>query len=103
MIAFKPRTFAPPPEPETGRPASTGEEWLGKNRSSKSRLWERLNPQRRKQIRMVAEALALQQTHSRVPEPLRSQLSAIMDDLDRVIRRLGVFLAEVARRTPPRD
>ncbi len=103
MITFKPRTFAPPPEPESGRPASTGEEWLGKNRSSKRRLWERLNPLSRKQVRVVAEALALQQAHARLPEPLRAQLSSVMDELDRLTRRLGVLLAEVARRTPPRD
>ena len=103
MIAFKARSFAPPPEPDAGRPAATGEEWLGRNRSSKRRLWERLNPLSRKQIRTVAEALALQQTHAKLPEPLRVRLSAAMDELDRLIRRLGVLLAEVARRTPPHD
>ena len=103
MISFKPRSFAPPPEPESGRPASTGEEWLGQNRSSKRRLWEKLNPLSRKQVRVIAEALALQQAHARLPEPLRERLSAAMDDLDLLIRRIGVLLAEVARRTPPQD
>lgn len=103
MIAFKPRTFAAPPEPESGRPASTGESWLGRNCSAKRRLWQRLNPLSRKQVRVVAEALALQQTHARLPETLRVQLTSAMGDLDRLIRRIAVLLAEVARRTPPRD
>src|SRR6202158_4938232 len=48
MIKTKPRNPAPVAEPETGRPAGTGEEWLGRNRSSKRRLWERLNPRSRR-------------------------------------------------------
>ncbi len=88
-------------EPETGRPAGSGEEWLGQNRSSKRRLWERLNPRSRKQIRVMAEALALQQTHARLPEPLRARLSAAMDELERLLARIRRLLAEVARRTPP--
>jgi len=103
MMAFKPRSFAPPPEPESGRPTSTGEEWLGGNRSAKRRLWERLNPQSRNQIRILAEALALQQAHARLPDALRSRLSAATGELDRLVRRTRVLLAEVARRTPPPD
>jgi len=90
-------------EPETGRPAGTGEEWLGRNRSSKRRLWERLNPRSRRQVRMIAEALALQQTHAQLPEPLRARLSAAIDEIDRLAGRLRALLAEVARRTPPRE
>jgi hypothetical protein len=102
---FRPRTQNTPQivEPESGRPASTGEEWLGRNRSGKQRLWERLNPRSRKQIRVIAEALSLQQTHGHLPEPLRVRLSAAMDELNRVIGRIGALLAEVARRTPPRE
>ena len=88
-------------EPETGRPAGTGEEWLGRNRSSKRRLWERLNPISRKQIRVIAEALALQQTHAQLPEPLRARLSAAAGEVERLASRLRALLAEVARRTPP--
>src|SRR5437667_12798368 len=99
------RTRAPPTppraEPETGRPAGTGEEWLGRNRSSKRRLWERLNPISRKQIRVIAEALALQQTHAQLPEPLRARLSAAAGEVERLASRLRALLAEVARRTPP--
>lgn len=90
-------------EPETGRPAETGEEWLGRNRSGKRRLWERLNPRSRKQVQVVAKALALQQTHAHLPEPLRVRLSSAIEELNRVIGRIGALLAEVARRTPPRE
>jgi hypothetical protein len=87
-------------EPEAGRPAGTGEEWLGRNRSAKRRLWERLNPRHRKEQRMIAEALAIEQTHANLPEPLRARSSESIDQLERRIRAL---LAEVARGTPPRS
>lgn len=92
---------APVAEPETGRPAGTGEEWLGRNRSSKRKLWERLNPRSRGQIRMIAEALALQQTHAQLPEPLRARLSSTISEIERLVGRTRALLAEVARRTPP--
>lgn len=101
MIRTKTPTTSPAAEPETGRPAGTGEEWLGRNRSSKRRLWERLNPLSRKQIRVIAEALALQQVHAQLPEPLRGRLSAALSDLDRLVTRLRALLVEVTRRTPP--
>lgn len=100
MIRTKPKN-TPVTEPDGGRPAGSGEEWLGRNRSSKRRLWERLNPLSRKQIRIVAEALALQQTHAQLPEPLRARLSAALQELERLVVRLRALLAEVARRTPP--
>jgi hypothetical protein len=90
-------------EPEAGRPAGTGEQWLGRNRSTKQRLWERLNPRNRKQIRLIAEALAQQQTHARLPEPLRARLSAAIEELERVARRIGALLAEIAQRRPPNE
>src|SRR5436853_7681761 len=102
MIKTKPKNVAPVAEPETGRPAGTGEEWLGRNRSSKRRLWERLNPISRKQIRVIAEALALQQTHAQLPEPLRARPSAAASEGERLASRLRALLAEGARRTPPR-
>src|SRR5947199_3912864 len=101
MIRTKAQNTTPVAEPETGRPAGTGEEWLGRNRSSKRRLWERLNPLSRKQIRIVAEALALQQTHAQLPEPLRARLSATLQELDRLVTRIRALLEEVARRGPP--
>ena len=100
MIRTKQKT-TPVAEPDAGRPAGSGEEWLGRNRSSKRRLWERLNPLSRKQIRIVAEALALQQTHAQLPEPLRARLSAALQELERLVIRLRALLVEVARRTPP--
>jgi hypothetical protein len=99
----RPRNTAPAAEPESGRPAATGEEWLGQNRSAKRQLWERLNPRSRKQLRLIAEALALQQTHAHLPEPLRARLSAATDELDRVVARIRGLLAEMLRRTPPRE
>lgn len=101
MIRTRTPTTPPPVEPETGRPAGTSEEWLGRNRSSKRRLWERLNPLSRKQIRVIAEALALEQVHAQLPDPLRARLSAALNDLDRLVARLRALLVEVTRRTPP--
>jgi len=89
------------PEPSTGRSVESAESWLGRNRSSKRRLWERLNPRHRKELRVLAEALALQQNHARLPDPLRARLDAALGELDRLIRRIAAILAEVARRTPP--
>ena len=88
-------------EPESGRPAESGEGWLGRNRSDKRRLWERLNPRHRRELRLLAEALALQQNHGRLPEAVRGRLDAALAELDRVVRRVASILAEVARRTPP--
>ena len=101
MIHPRKQNTAPVAEPETGRPAGTGEEWLGRNRSSKRRLWERLNPRSRGQIRLIAEALALHQTHAQLPKPLRARLSATIGEIDRLAVRARALLAEVARRTPP--
>jgi hypothetical protein len=103
MIRTNISNTAPVAEPESGRPAGTGEEWLGRNRSAKRRLWERLNPRSRKQMRVMAEALAMHQTHAQLPEPVRARLSAAMEELDRVVRRIGALLAEMARRTPPHE
>ena len=94
-------TTPPVAEPDAGRPAGRGEEWLGRNHSSQRRLWERLNPPSRKQIRVIAEALALQQTRARLPEPLRARLSTALGELERLVTRIQALLAEVARRTPP--
>jgi hypothetical protein len=103
MIQPRKQNLSPVAEPETGRPAGTGEEWLGRNRSTKRRLWERLNRRSRKQIRVLAEALALQQTHANLPEPLRTRLSAAVDELERLLTRVRVLLGEVARRTTRGD
>ena len=101
MIRTRTPTTPPAAEPEIGGPARSGQEWLGRNRSSKRRLWERLNPLSRKQVRVIAETLALQQIHGQLPEPLRARLSAALRDLDRLVTRIRALLVEVARRTPP--
>lgn len=88
-------------EPQTGQPAQSGEAWLGRNRNDKRRLWERLNPRHRKELRMLAEALALQQSHARLPEADRLRLDAALGELERLLRRIATALAEVAGRTPP--
>ncbi len=88
-------------EPQTAQPAQSGEAWLGRNRSDKRRLWQRLNPRHRKELRMLAEALALQQNHARLPEAARLRLGAALGELERVMRRIAAVLAEVAGRTPP--
>jgi hypothetical protein len=103
VIRAKTQNMMPIAEPEAGRPAGTGEQWLGRNRSTKQRLWERLNPRSRKQIRLIAEALAQQQTHARLPEPLRARLSAAIEELERVAGRIGALLAEIARKRPPNE
>jgi hypothetical protein len=98
----QPQRHERPAEPQSGQPAESGEGWLGHNRSGKRRLWERLNPRHRRELRLLAEALALQQNHGRLPEAARASLNSALADLDRVIRRITALLAEVARRTPPR-
>jgi hypothetical protein len=50
---------------------------------------------------MIAEALAMQQTHANLPEPLRARLSESIEQVERLARRIGALLAEVTRRTPP--
>jgi hypothetical protein len=98
---FRPTNRTTPvEEPPSGRPSQSGESWLGHNRSEKRRLWERLNPRHRKELRMLAEALALQQYHAQLPEAARARLDAAIADLGRITRRIGGILAEVARRTP---
>jgi len=50
---------------------------------------------------LIAEALALQQTHARLPEPLRAKLGAATAELERLAGRFAALLAEIARKTPP--
>jgi nucleotidyltransferase/DNA polymerase involved in DNA repair len=71
------------------------------DRTGRRRLWERLNPRHRKDLRALAEALVLQQSHGRLQEPLRFRLNAALADLERIAEKISAILAEVARRTPP--
>jgi hypothetical protein len=102
---FYPRTNPreKPAEPAGGRPAGSAEEWLGRNRGEKQRLWERLNPRNRKALRLLAEALAAQQTHARLEDSTRGKLSQLLADVERLAGRAARLLAEVARRTRPRE
>jgi hypothetical protein len=104
MITVKQMT--PPREPESGRPEISGEEWLGRKpgaqEGSKKRLWERLNPLHRKQLRLLARALVLRQSQVRLPEPLRERLLTAIEEIERLAVRIERLLAEFAsRRSPP--
>ena len=101
MIRTKTPTVPQFAERDGGRSTGSSEEQLARSRRSKRRLWERLSPLSRKQILVIAEALALQQTHARLPEPLRARLGAALQELERLVPRIRGLLAEVARRTPP--
>ncbi len=105
MISPKTPTRTQPIEPATGRPVASGEQWLGRDaRSAEApgrRLWERLNPRHRKQLRLLARALALRQSHARLPEEVRVRLAAVLDELERLAARIERLLASLATRTPP--
>ncbi len=88
-------------EPAGGRPEVSGEQWLGRNASSKRRLWERLNPRHRKLLQQLARALALRQSQARLPDELRAKLLAALEELERIAARIEKILATVATRTPP--
>ncbi len=93
----------PTAEMDAARPLASGEQWLGRNASAKRRLWERLNPRHRKQLLLLARALALRQSQARLPEPVRAKLLAALDELERLAARIEKLLAAVASRTPGRD
>ena len=93
----------PAGEQESARPASTGEEWLGRNRSEKRKLWERLNPRSRRQLRILGEVLAAQQTHGQMPDVLRQKLSAIAADVERLVFRASQLLKSLGKQLPPED
>jgi type II secretory pathway component PulM len=95
------RGTEPVAEPEAGRPAGAGEQWLEQTRNRELQFWERLNPRSRGIVRIIAVALALQQTHAQLPEPLRARLSAAISEIDRLATRMRALMAEVARQTPP--
>ena len=91
--AFHP--VPPPAEPTTGRPAASAEDWLGRNRSEKRRLWERLNPRHRRLLRILAEALALHQSQGRLSDADRARLSSALAELDRLSARLHALLRQL--------
>ncbi len=101
MIREQSTTRQQATEPEAGRPEVSGEQWLGRNATSKRRLWERLNPRHRKLVQQFARALALRQSQARLPEDLRAKLLLLLDELERLAARIEKLLAAVATRTPP--
>ncbi len=99
-----PKPAEPPPRTQTdSRPVESGEQWLVRNATDKRRLWERLNPRHRKQLRVVARALALRQTQARLPEPVRAKLATLLDELERLATRIEKLLVAMATRTPPAE
>ncbi len=102
MIPAKNQNDGTAIEPAAGRPEGTGEDWLGRGRSEKRKLWERLNPRHRKQVRLLAEALALEQTRARLPEEFQARVGGLIEEMQRLAARAARLLAEVARRTPRR-
>jgi len=91
----------PPVEPAAGRPEASAEQWLGRNASSKRRLWERLNPRHRKTLRLLAQAFAMRQSQARLPDEPRAKLLAALEELERLTARIEKLLASIATRTPP--
>lgn len=93
----------PSPEPGEGRPVASGDEWLGKNASTRRRLWERLNPRHRRELRLLARALAMSQVKERIPPGIRQQLLAALDEFGRLSRRIEQLLVLLTKPTPPRS
>lgn len=87
------KAFHPVSPAGADRPVASAEEWLGRNRSEAKRLWEKLSPLHRKQLRVLARALALRQTKATLPEPLRARLLAALDELDRLVARIEQLLS----------
>ena len=89
------------------KPVASAEQWLGRNSSQRRRLWERLNPRHRKQLRLLARALVLRQSKAQLPDGVRSPeasgLLAALDELERVAARIEKLLRALARKTPPQQ
>jgi len=100
MITTKTNNALPVIEPATGRPVASGEQWLGRNAGSGRRLWERLNPRHRRQLLLLARALARRQEKARLPEAVRTKLLAALNELERLAARIEKLLAAVASQTP---
>jgi HAMP domain-containing protein len=102
MIQEKAEMGRTPLEPGEGRPERTGEDWLGRRRSEKRRLWERLNPQHRRQVRLLAEALALGQVRARLPQEIQARLGPVLEEIERLTARVRRLFEELAQRAPRR-
>ena len=96
MIVFKPNSPKPAPE-NAARPTASAEQWLGRNASAKRRLWERLNPRHRKQLRTLARALAMRQMEGRLPDDVRLRLRALIEEFERLLLRAERLLNELTQ------
>jgi hypothetical protein len=106
MIQNRPRK--PEPEPAEGKPVASGEEWLGRppqgtndrgeagRAAERRRLWERLSPQHRRLLRVLARALVLRQTKGRQPEAVSEKLLFALMELERLGRRIEEALTALA-------
>jgi hypothetical protein len=94
VIAFRPNTPKPAQE-GAPRPVASAEQWLDRNESTKRRLWERLNPRHRKQLQILARALALRQTEGHLPEESQRRLRALVEEFERLLARAEKLLAEL--------
>lgn len=96
------REKSPSPEPFRGRPVASGDDWLGRGKSDdRRRLWEHLSPPHRRQLRILARALALRQGKARLSEDVRSRLLTALGELDRLSRRIEQLLAALTKPTTP--
>lgn len=77
------------------RPVESAEQWLGRNRSEKRRLWERLNPRHRRQLQVLARALVLRQSPGKLSDKERARLAALADELDVLAARMEKLCAEL--------
>jgi len=98
MIAPRPKQPLTVAEPAAATPVASAEKWLGRNDSEKRRLWERLNPRHRKQLRLLARALVLHQLQGRLPEDLRVKLRAALDDFERLATRIAQLMVIIKQR-----
>ena len=95
---IKSQTTEPAPEPQQGNPVASAEQWLGRNRSDRRQLWERLNPRHRKLLRLLARAFVLHQEKAHLPEETRARLAAALDELERLALRIDRLLNSLHRR-----
>src|SRR6516165_5783689 len=100
-MSFYPSHREKPFGPAAGRPVVRAEEWPGRNRGAKQRLWERLNPRHRKALRLLARALVAEQSRARLEDSTSGEVSRLRADIELLANRPARLLAEVARRARP--
>jgi acyl-CoA reductase-like NAD-dependent aldehyde dehydrogenase len=86
------------------KPVVSADQWLGRNTHERRRLWERLNPRHRKQLRLLARALVLRQSKAQLHETLRNKLLAALDEFERLAVRIEQLLRAMPGKPPlPRE